>query len=140
VISSPLRLKLIPPRNPEDAARREIFEAELPNLGGRMQRFNLFKGQVAGVHFHRRNEEVFLITEGHADVVLCRVDTDGNAVEEPTVFTVGPDDVVEVPTMTTHVFRAIDRVMRMVCRASQGFEADDMPRTDWLLKHLPGAA
>lgn len=84
-----------------------------------------------GRHYHKDKREIFVITEGGGEVLLCKVDEEGNQVGEIIRSEVCVESVIIVDPLTTHVFN-LRRGSKMVCYSSKPFNPKDTYLTDWL--------
>ncbi len=95
-------------------------------------------GAIRANHFHKRSTQYSLITQGELEMAVCRVDEDGNFIEEPKICIVKPLTLITHSPYIAHAFRALTPSVMLAfadgIRGGDSYEHDVYRLDNLLLK------
>ncbi len=130
--------KVFPISHVHSDSRRTIFELNNPALPqnleydsrvGRIQVFHINESASLGNHYHKRNEESFVILSGSCSLVTCDI-MDVN--QKKIVHKIDSPTLVVIPNYVAHLFR-FESPGLMMCLASKPFDENDKDTIPWKL-------
>ncbi len=110
--------------------RRVIFECNLPTAS--IQQFLINQAIPLGNHFHKKKQEIFLITEGSGKFAYLPLTPEGEPQGEQLTIEIEKGLVIQIQPFTAHAFR-LEAGSTMVCFSSEPFDPDHLDMFSYAL-------
>jgi quercetin dioxygenase-like cupin family protein len=101
--------------------RRVIFECNLPTMS--ILQFSIIQAIPLGNHFHKKKQEMFVITEGSGKFAYLPLTADGEPQGEQLNIEIEKGVVIQVQPFTAHAFR-LEAGSTMICFSTEAFDPD----------------
>lgn len=107
-------------------SRRTISEFNSPQMGFSVQQLVMKQVATVGNHYHAQKIESFWLRKGQGALKICRLDKNGNRLEEPQLIELNEGDVIQIPSLMAHTFE-LEAGSELCFFSSRPFDQSDMP-------------